>query len=456
MARELARAPWFLLSLALHAIGLFLLSWLFARPPVGQAGHAPAQVLLATQDVDVGDEAIVTETVAIETNENPEDTPEPQTEARYDLEPKTEPTYATDAFTQGLDSFGLLTVRGSKPSGGAGEDIFGIGSEALRRGKLRGTVAQLRGTGLEIVFVFDSTGSMERVLAGAKRRIFRMVEVLHALVPASRVGIVTYRDRGKGDAYVTREVAVTNDVYRVMNFMHTIDAEGGGDFPEAVLDGLKVALGQRWLPKSRRVVVLIGDAPPHRSDEDSLRKIVQAFARGQAFVHAIVATQAARSHRPDPETARTFASIARAGNGEYALLEAEDAVLQQVLTLAFGNESRRDLDEVYQLVERQTKRTDVGALDLVQRGDLAGVDRALRRKPVDDEVVKAAIGLRTPAVTRFMVDRLGDAAFPAHSRQACSFAVMRVLALAQPPLDPETDLPLRGKVLEELREQLPQ
>src|SRR5262249_1826747 len=39
---------------------------------------------------------------------------------------------------------------------------------------------------------------------------------------------------------------------------------GGGDAPEAVYDGLEAACGELdWRPHSRRLAVLIGDAPPH-------------------------------------------------------------------------------------------------------------------------------------------------------------------------------------------------
>ena len=164
----------------------------------------------------------------------------------------------------------------------------------------------------------------------------------------------------------------------------------------------------------------------------------------------IATPDTSRTNRANPETQRTFQSIARDGKGQYSVLEAEDAVLQQVLSLAFGNDSRRDLDEVYALVEKQARRTDVAALDVVQRGDLGAIDRALRHNPVDDEVVKAAITMRNPSVTSFLVEKLGDQSFPPHGRQACAFAVMQILELRRPALDPEADVALRPREVEAL------
>jgi hypothetical protein len=40
-------------------------------------------------------------------------------------------------------------------------------------------------------------------------------------------------------------------------------AEGGGDLPEAVADGLDEALKLSWREVSTKIVVLISDAPPH-------------------------------------------------------------------------------------------------------------------------------------------------------------------------------------------------
>lgn len=40
-------------------------------------------------------------------------------------------------------------------------------------------------------------------------------------------------------------------------------ANGGGDAPEAVLDGLHTALNLSWLDKYDKILFLIGDAPAH-------------------------------------------------------------------------------------------------------------------------------------------------------------------------------------------------
>ena len=46
-------------------------------------------------------------------------------------------------------------------------------------------------------------------------------------------------------------------------FIENIVANGGGDTPEAVEAGLKEGLAMRWDTDARKMIFLIGDAPPH-------------------------------------------------------------------------------------------------------------------------------------------------------------------------------------------------
>jgi hypothetical protein len=463
MARELARAPWFAISAAMHAVLFFVLDWFTHLSAPVKTPAARVELVLPIADADALLPEPPEEKVTIDPADQDLELAEPTLAATEPEPQQSAPAFDPDAFAPGYEGVGLTSWRGGGKGGGgsAGDDIFGFGSDALRRGGLRTTVKRLRQSGLEIVFVFDSTASMTEVLDSAKRSIFRMVEALHALVPRARIGIVTYRDRGSAEEYLTRTIPVTNDVYRVMNFMHTIRASGGGDIEEAVLDGLKTATSQRWLPDSRRVVVLIGDAPPHAADEPKLRSAVRAFANADSTVHAIPLltgfSSETRRKTPkfDSETQRTFASIAKDGKGQCVLLERADRVLLQVMTLAFGAEHSRDLDEIYALVDKRTQRTEVSVLDAVHRGDLGALGKALRRAPVDDEFVKAAIKLGKPAITRFLIERLADSSYPPHSRQACSYAVMQLLQLDEPPLDPEVDTPLRQAEMQELLARVP-
>ena len=57
---------------------------------------------------------------------------------------------------------------------------------------------------IEVCFVLDTTGSMRRLIEGAKQKIWSIAnEMISAKpTPELRLGLIAYRDRG--DEYVTR------------------------------------------------------------------------------------------------------------------------------------------------------------------------------------------------------------------------------------------------------------
>jgi len=122
--------------------------------------------------------------------------------------------------------------------------------------------------GVDVVFVFDATGSMGDELrylqAEMKDVIARAKDATGGL--AIRTGAVVYRDHG--DEYVTRLSRLTEDIAVTQAFIDKQYASGGGDYPEAVPEALMAALNSTgWSESARaRIAFLILDAPCH---EDS-------------------------------------------------------------------------------------------------------------------------------------------------------------------------------------------
>src|SRR5207244_12981958 len=77
-----------------------------------------------------------------------------------------------------------------------------------------------------------------------------------------RVAIVGYRDHSDGDELL--EVHDFDaDLARVGKAVQGLGVSGGGDAPEAVYAGLQACVKLKWARGSYRVIVLVGDAPPH-------------------------------------------------------------------------------------------------------------------------------------------------------------------------------------------------
>ena len=145
---------------------------------------------------------------------------------------------------------------------------------------------------VDVLFVFDATGSMGDELhylqAEMKDVIARAEEATGGL--AIRTGAVVYRDHG--DEYLTRISRLTDDIKTTQAFIDKQQANGGGDYPEAVPEALMAALNSAgWDANARaRIAFLILDAPCH-NDSASVtllhEQILNAAALGVRVVPVV-------------------------------------------------------------------------------------------------------------------------------------------------------------------------
>jgi len=221
-------------------------------------------------------------------------------------------------------------------------------------------IKRMRKRGLDIVFVFDSTGSMGLYVEHVKKKIRSLVRAIRKLVPAARIGLVTYRDLGMD--YVTRAVQLTHGTRGLELFLEETDYEGGGDREEAVYAGLKVAIeGLNWKKKSAKVIVLIGDAPPHPADVGKATDLVEEFRGKMGGTLATVDT-----NRPIPlkgqyhgcaegveppcdvilhgELMREFRLLAGRGGGGCLRFNEMERMNEMMVMLIFGSDWKDYLD----------------------------------------------------------------------------------------------------------------
>lgn len=99
-----------------------------------------------------------------------------------------------------------------------------------------------------------------------QRHLVSLVETVRAspLCKSLRVGVVSYRDHPPEESsYVTRTLDLTVDMAAVSGAVAQLAAQGGGDGPEAVTDGLFELVRLDWRAGAAKTVVWFGDAPPH-------------------------------------------------------------------------------------------------------------------------------------------------------------------------------------------------
>jgi hypothetical protein len=125
----------------------------------------------------------------------------------------------------------------------------------------------LASTKLDVAFVVDTTGSMKDDIKAVKDSLFEIVDHITTRTEGLeiRFGVVSYRDHPPQDrTYVTRVFDFTEKIKRVHNLISDLKPSEGGDTPEAVADGLFDARTKlSWERDAYKVLLLVGDAPPH-------------------------------------------------------------------------------------------------------------------------------------------------------------------------------------------------
>lgn len=168
---------------------------------------------------------------------------------------------------------------------------------------------------VEVAFVLDTTGSMGGLLEGAKRKIWSIATSVVDTNPDAdiRIGLVAYRDIG--DEYVTKTFDLTTDIQDIYANLLELKARGGGDWPESVNEALDVAVNKlQWTNGNdvRRIVFLVGDAPPHMdyAQDTKYPKTLVVAKQRDIVVNAVLAGSAR-------DTERVWQDIAQRGDGRF-------------------------------------------------------------------------------------------------------------------------------------------
>ncbi|XP_060086451.1 uncharacterized protein LOC132565729 [Ylistrum balloti] len=121
---------------------------------------------------------------------------------------------------------------------------------------------------LEIVFSFDTTGSMSSILEEVQGRLQDMIQRLQADIPGIRIGVIAHGDYCDEKVfYLTKQLDLCSDVVELCNFVKGVEGTGGGDEDECYELILRmVRQNFSWTPASQKILVMIGDAKPHEPE----------------------------------------------------------------------------------------------------------------------------------------------------------------------------------------------
>jgi hypothetical protein len=352
-------AKWGLFSAALHLI-LFVIALPWLLEEIGRQGPERYGALQMEGAPSIAEEI---EDNTIEDVDDV-DVPEPEFDEIRLEEPELDsapvPLDKEDELLEGDSDLGIgregrigelsgadlfANITGRKRKGGDGTEKGKIGGHEIKNRDFARTVSRLRARGFELVFAFDSTGSMSATLSQAKQEMQKMLDLLRAVAPDLRVGIVTYRDQQ--DEYLVRTLPLGSPRYATLAFLSSISAGGGGDQPEAVDAAMKRASELRWRRQTVKALVIIGDAGPHEGRATSSAISLARRMRGKMGRVHVVSTTAAG------QVLAQFERIAKAGNGEVLRLSDSRQLAGTLLSAALGRESEEDLDALLRAQSRE-------------------------------------------------------------------------------------------------------
>lgn len=278
-----------------------------------------------------------------------------------DVAPKINPLPQASALrNMGSTGGGMALGPGIGAGGGAGG---GVG-----RGFGRGFgdfVGLLEKVGFDVVFVIDATDSMDFVINPVKQQLGDLVETIRKLVPNARVGLVLYKD--KGEDFVVRKSDLTFHLEKLRSFIAGIQAGGGGDYEEAVMDGMKAATQQlNWRKYAHRVIVLVPSSPAHPQEVAQTEELVRSFHAAGGIVHVLDLADIMHKNyeiefytkmygkppeqfSPMPDFLKQLeaynANLARLGGGELLPLGQGDRITEQLMIAAFGPKWKKEVEK---------------------------------------------------------------------------------------------------------------
>lgn len=148
-------------------------------------------------------------------------------------------------------------------------------------------LARAKGKSLDLVLCVDATDSMINGIDELKAKLPALLAARVSELPSFRLGIVSFKDYF--EEYLYKRFDFTRDLGAFASDLDSVQAGGGRDIPEAVYEGLFAALGEFPWAAQARLVILVGDAPPHPLPRGSVAEadVLDAASSGGIELDAV-------------------------------------------------------------------------------------------------------------------------------------------------------------------------
>ncbi len=214
----------------------------------------------------------------------------------------------------------------------------------------------------DLVISFDTTGSMYPCLSEVKRHIATMVPKLFRDMPGLRLGIIAHGDYCDGDK-VIQTLDFTNDQNALISFVQNAPSTGGGDYPECYELVLRTVKTFTWRAEAKmKSLVMIGDAPPHETNENpqkiNWREEAESLANRNIQVFSVQCL-----NRGNREAYAFYSQVARMTNGYHMFLDQFSYITDMLQAICFKQHDQQQLLRF----EEDIQRASGGMNDTLRR-----------------------------------------------------------------------------------------
>lgn len=218
----------------------------------------------------------------------------------------------------------------------------------------------MKAESIDVLFTFDTTGSMYPCLTQVRRNLKQVVEILFDDIPNLRIGFIAHGDYcDAGSTYVTKSLNLTRDINKVIDFVMNAERTGGGDSPECyelVLNQARTEID--WKSGRNKIIVLIGDDVPHGPTERQNYKHIDwrnelgLLLEAGIQVYGVHCMPGIRRHSKP-----FYEEIAKKTGGFYLTLDQFSSIADLIMGICYKQKSDDEFVDFVKKVEKKGRLT---------------------------------------------------------------------------------------------------
>ncbi|XP_061173269.1 uncharacterized protein LOC133182435 [Saccostrea echinata] len=212
------------------------------------------------------------------------------------------------------------------------------------------------GKNVEVVFSFDTTGSMASYLNKVRENLQETCRRLLQDIPNIRVGLIAHGDYCDQNTYVIRQLDLTSDVQQLVDFANNTPSTGGGDTPECYEWMLHKAKFLDWSEDSAKALVVIGDAPPHPPSYTDQN--INWWNEVELLKGMGVKIYGVLCNRSEGSEKHFYEEIAEQTGGCFLHLNHFNLITQMFLAVCYSESSEDQLEAFTDELEKEGKLTE--------------------------------------------------------------------------------------------------